>query len=106
MSRTENGHTVHSLSNADCEFVVADLAAKLAGVSLSTAVRVIAALDAIGKVHELEPVDLAVFEDTPVSLPNLKRAEDTEHAYQHVCDAVQARPNDFPTEQREKLRVE
>ena len=106
MNRTENGRTVTSSTQGNCEFVVADLVAKLAGVSLSTSVRVIAAMDAIAKAHELEPAELAVFEDTPVSLPDLSRAENTERAYAHVCQSVKADPGMLSEDQREKLRVD
>lgn len=106
MNRTENGHTVSGTAQGNCEFVVADLVAKLAGVSLSTSVRVIAAMDAIAKVHELEPVELAVFEDTPVALPNLARAENTERAYAQVCQSVKADPSLITEAQREKLRID
>lgn len=106
MARTENGFTVESKTDHELEFVVADLAAKLAGVSLSTAVRVIAALDAIQEVHEIYPEEIAVFDDTPIALPDATRSEATQRAYEQVAAVKGETGWGISDDQWGKLRVD
>lgn len=71
--------------------VAADIVAKLAGISLSTAVRAIAALSVVKSTTGIPADKLISFEDTPLALPDEVRAHNTLQLYEAIAE--QAEPD-------------
>lgn len=102
MKRTENGSTVETANHA---FVAADLVAKLAGVSLGTVAKVIAAQDVVGEVFDLDDWELLDFASVPLALPDEDRASMTNTAYAHIVSVCRDDAEAFSQDQRERLKL-
>lgn len=102
MSRTENGSTVETEKGS---FVAADLIAKLAGVSLGTVAKVMAAQDAIEIVFELEGWELIDFESVPTALPDAERATATNAAFEHIVEEYNRAFSTISADQWEKIKI-